>query len=154
MESRTRVFLHLVCNARPEDMRACNQVLDHLQSQRRSHPRILGFTSSALRHPSVFQGWWWSSTKSWANDEVLLVVIDYEHKDGRFDPALVSALAALRRRILAIYKECGHPQEEVWIVSHDVLRFNDPVPESDRPVTKPVKRRSKPKRRTHVAASR
>ena len=120
-EHRTRVVLHLPLNDTQEE-KAANQILWFLQEQRKEASGVKGFTHSVLR-PAVFRGWWWSAKeKSWCQDHIVLLLVDY--KIDFSDILLPKVVKELKKAIRYWYRYYGRPQEEIWVVAHQVFRFD------------------------------
>ncbi len=118
-EERVRVTCHLPINTLSEET-AVDGVLDYLKSLRAKPFGVKGFTRSQMR-PATFIGYWWSSLKRrWVVDKLVVLTIDYKLD---FSDLLVSReIKSLKEEIRNCYRECGSPQEEVWVVAHQIYR--------------------------------
>lgn len=120
-ENRTRVIFHLpLCDIKEE--KAANAVLMFLKSQHEGKAGIKGFTHSVLR-PAVFRGWWWSMrADDWAEDPIVLVFVDYKIDFSGLE--LSEKVKELKKPLRYWYRYYGKPQEEIWVVAHQVMRFD------------------------------
>jgi hypothetical protein len=120
-ENRTRIVFNLPLGDIKEE-KAANRVLDFLKSQRQADPAVSGFTHSVFR-PAVFRGWWWSpQADDWCDDPIVLVFVDLKMDFG--DLRLSQKIKELKKTIRALYRNFGKPQEEIWVVAHQVMRFD------------------------------
>ena len=120
-ENRTRVVFHLPLGDTKEEQ-AANKVLKFLKSQHEDDSGVKGFTHSAFR-PAVFRGWWWSDpADDWCDDPIVLVFVDYRIDFG--DLRLSQKIKELKKTIRYWYRYFGKPQEEIWVVAHQVMRFD------------------------------
>lgn len=72
--------------------------------------------------PAVFRGYWWSHEKrSWILDEIALFIIDYQLDPQ--DTEFITHVRELKDTISNSYRRYGSTQEEIWIISHPVLRY-------------------------------
>ncbi len=118
-EERTRVICHLPLNDAAEES-AVRAVIKYLESQRRRHIGVDGYTYS---HPNVFVGRWWSPERGdWMADRIVLLMVDY--KIDLTDPrvSLSEKIAELKNVIHQGYDRYGRHQEEVWVVAYRVTR--------------------------------
>lgn len=119
-EGRTRVIFNLPIEDENEE-RAVSDIIDYLQSQRISQLGLRGFTHSILKN-AVFCGYWWSDdTQQWIKDRIVLFIIDYLFDVD--DHVLIQHLRELKRIVSEAYRLYGSMQEEIWLVSHKVLRY-------------------------------
>ncbi len=51
---------------------------------------------------------------------MVLCIIDYKLNFG--DERLSAKIAELKRTIRTAYRDCGSPQEEIWVVAQAVIR--------------------------------
>jgi hypothetical protein len=118
-EERVRVTCNLPVNNFKEEG-AFWDIVDHLKSLRSKPIGVRGFTISQMR-PSAFLGYWWSAVaRRWMHDRIVLVLIDLQLQFS--DPSLSQEISDLKETIRNCYRECGSPQEEVWVVAHQVYR--------------------------------
>ena len=77
-------------------------------------------TTSQVR-PAAFMGNWWSVVKRrWMQDRIVIVIIDLKLPFS--DPSVSQEISDLKETIRTCYRDCGSPQEEVWVVAHQVFR--------------------------------
>jgi hypothetical protein len=118
-EVRTRVTCHLPVNDQREE-KAFFKVLTYLKGLKDQRIGVTGWTTSALR-PAAFQGWWWSEERAeWIPDSIVLCIVNYQL--GLNDSALSAQVNALKQAIRKWYRYHRSPQEEVWVVAHQVIR--------------------------------
>jgi hypothetical protein len=118
-EDRTRVTCHLPLNNAKEE-KAILRVLRYLKDQRNAAVGLKGFTHTEFR-PSSFRGYWWNAKKrKWVEDKLVLCLIDY--RIGFSDERLSAKVEELKSAIRSAYRECGSPQEEIWVVAQQVIR--------------------------------
>lgn len=118
-EDRIRVTCHLPLN-NPREEKAVLQCISYLKEQRTAPVGVKGFTHSVFR-PTAFRGCWWSTLhKKWVAEKIVLCMIDYRLDFG--DQRLSQTVAELKDTIRNCYRDCGSPQEEVWVVAHHVIR--------------------------------
>lgn len=119
-ERRTRVMFYLPIKDGRE-VKAVNHIICYLQELRTSRLGLSGFTHSILRDP-VFRGYWWSGERlQWIKDRIVFFIVDY-HFDIH-DPALTEHLMGLKNTISEAYRIYGSIQEEIWLVSHSIVRY-------------------------------
>lgn len=119
-EKRTRVIFNLPFECRQEE-KAINRIINYLQEQRIQRIGLEGFTYSLLKN-AVFRGCWWSAERQqWINDKIVIFIIDYNF--GIEDPLLIEHLRRLKEIISQAYRTYGRIQEEIWLVSHSILRY-------------------------------
>jgi hypothetical protein len=120
-ESRTRVVFHLPLGDFAEEQ-AANKILKFLKSKRRQASGVKGFTHSIFR-PAVFRGWWWShDAKNWCDDPIVIVMVDFMIDFS--DLKLSQKIKVMKGVIRQWYRHYGKPQEEIWVVAHQVMRFD------------------------------
>jgi len=118
-EIRTRVSCHLPVNKQQEE-KAFFKVIAYLKRLKDEGIGVRGWTTSALR-PPVFHGWWWSEEREeWLLDNIVLCLIDYHL--GFEQPELSARVRELKQTIRRWYRHHQSPQEEIWVVAHQVLR--------------------------------
>ena len=124
-EERTRIVLYLPYNS-PGEAAAYNDFITYLQGRKlgasNQQGQISGFTQSR-NMPASFEGWWWSDTsQSWIHDKLVLVIIDHEFPIT--DPRLHTEVDDLKQTLGQFYSQNGSPQEEIWVVSLPVWRYD------------------------------
>jgi hypothetical protein len=113
------VTCHLPVNDAREE-RAFFRILAYLKSLKDRGIGVSGWTTSLLR-PAVFHGWWWSERlEEWIPDDVVLCFIDFHLAFD--DQVLTKQVDELKRTIRHWYRYYRSPQEEIWVIAHQVLR--------------------------------
>jgi hypothetical protein len=123
-EERTRIVFFLP-NNNPAEADAVNGVLALLK-QRHRPPRgrgkITGFTYSRSL-PAAFEGFYWSATRRrWIMDRLVLLTVD--HEVNITDPRLHAEIDEWKQTISQLYSEQGSRQEEIWVITHPVWRYD------------------------------
>ena len=141
LEKHVRVTFFLVAQTQ-EEVEAIYRVINYLAEQYgllihngEWDLPVTGFTYSAfhdvgLKKDPIFIGLWWTESeikymgmkvpaRGIMVERVALFVIDFPVEEPQLDEAIVH----LKERIFFIYKECGSPQEEIWIVKQDAYRY-------------------------------
>jgi len=107
-------------NAREE--KAFKGVIAFVRNQQEQGIGVSGYTFSA---PDTFYGYWWDGESGrWVEDKIILLMIDYQIPLG--DPgarSLSEQISDLKQRIAAAYKRYGCKQDEVWVVSNPISRY-------------------------------
>jgi hypothetical protein len=123
-EERTRIVFFLPYNNRAE-ADAVNAVIALLKQRRqppRSRGKITGFTYSRL-FPPAFEGFYWSATlRRWIMDRLVLLTVDHEFSIS--DPRLHTEIDEWKQTIAQLYLNEGSPQEEIWVITHPVWRYD------------------------------
>jgi len=120
-ESRTRVVFNLPLNNGPQE-RAVIEIIGYLQDQQRKHIGIDGFTHSD-KTPPVFKGWWWDFEKNeWVEDNLVMFMVDYLIPSAKKQFSLYDEIKQLKVKISEAYKRHAHAEQEVWVVSHSIVR--------------------------------
>jgi hypothetical protein len=134
-EDRLRVICHLPANHHDEEL-AVYEVIDYLKG-RKDDPddpiEISGFTYSefvaregsrdAAGGGPIFQGVWWDCEKEWVPDQIALLIVDYQQPDDVSRSSFLQAIVRLKQAIFDRYAENGRPQDEIWVVAHQLMRF-------------------------------
>jgi hypothetical protein len=123
-EERTRIVFFLP-NNNPAEAEAILAIIDLLK-QRRRPPRgrgkIQGFTQSRSI-PATFEGFYWSSRRRrWIHDRVVLLTVDHEFSIT--DPLFHDEIDEWKQTISQLYSDKGSPQDEIWVITHPVWRYD------------------------------
>jgi|SRR3989339_1381133 len=123
-EERTRIFLYLPYN-NPAEAKAVGEVIGYLKSKRKTPQgkgRITGYTQTRSL-PTVVEGFWWSKKKKkWVHDNLILLIIDHEFKIT--DTRLHTEVDDFKKIIAQFYSQEGSQQEEIWVATHGVWRYD------------------------------
>lgn len=118
-EERTRVICHLPVG-HPMEEKAMMKVLSYVDGLRRTKTDVKGYTKSSIR-PIAFRGCW-RGEDGIVEEDVVIVIIDYRlaFSDSR-TPQFVKTL---HEKVCNEYERAGRPQEVVWVVAQQVLRYD------------------------------
>jgi hypothetical protein len=120
-EDRTRVTLFLPVH-KTDDIRAVRLVIGYLRRQRTVKDcKITGFTFSMFPNAAFFGIWWSSKRRKWIPEKVALIIMDYHCPIG--EAKLDHALGRLKHTVHRSYAKFGRPQDVVWIIAEQVMRF-------------------------------
>lgn len=136
LERHVRVTFFLVANTE-EHLRAIDGVKNYLKAQeflseKEKKLPVTGFTHSLfpgfpqwLSGETVFTGYWWDTSEKYIKklviEKTVLFIIDFiaYAEEWKTD----ENIALLKTRILGYYETFQSPQEEIWIVKQDVVRY-------------------------------
>jgi hypothetical protein len=116
------VICHLPINNAAEE-KAFKEVINHLEGLRRQKIGVDGYTYS---NPTAFVGRWWSASpavRDWMSDKITLLLIDFRIALTAPTVSFSEQVAELKDVIHQAYARYGRPQEEVWVIAHQVTRF-------------------------------
>lgn len=123
-EERTRLVFFLP-NNNPAEADTVLAVIDLLKERRRpprGRGKIQGFTQSRSI-PAAFEGFYWSANRRrWVRDNVVLLTVDHEFRIT--DPRLHSEIDEWKQTIAELYFDNGSPQDEIWVITHPVWRYD------------------------------
>ena len=123
-EERTRLVFFLPNNNTAE-AEAILVIIDLLQERRRpprGRGKIQGFTQSRSI-PAAFEGFYWSSKRRmWIRDNVVLLTVDHEFRIT--DSRLHAEIDEWKQTIANLYSDNGSPQDEIWVITHPVWRYD------------------------------
>lgn len=115
---RTRVTFFLP-TAQASEEKAVYDIISYLEQQRTRRVPVTGYTHSRLRN-AVFRGGWWAGS-DWVREGVALFVVDYGYPLG--NRQLDRALGRLKQVIGGAYSRHGSPQQEVWLIAQEAIRY-------------------------------
>jgi hypothetical protein len=125
-ETRIRIICHLPNNNARQAF-VVQKVFGYLKRMA-VHDHCGGFTHSSV-WPTTFGGGWYSHRQpgSWVPDHIVVCMIDWLVATDDSAKDNVSTVAEkLRTRIGKLYaKYADHPEEEVWIVAHEIMRLDN-----------------------------
>ncbi|MFI5180622.1 MAG: hypothetical protein ACHQPI_04465 [Thermoanaerobaculia bacterium] len=108
---RARVICHLPIS-KPEEEVAVLQILGHLQSQ------FKGLTRSAYYPPAFHGSWWDAENERLVSEDVILCMMDIEETE-----ALPAIAFKLKGYISGVYAARNSPQDDVWVVAHQLVQY-------------------------------
>ncbi|HYK02232.1 MAG TPA: hypothetical protein VE974_10780 [Thermoanaerobaculia bacterium] len=123
-ETRIRIICHLPNNNARQAF-VVHKVFGYLR-KKAVNRHCGGFTHSSV-WPTAFGGGWYSQKKprSWVPDHIVVCMIDWLVDESVRDDASTVA-EKLRTTIRKLYeKYADHPEEEVWIVAHEIMRLDN-----------------------------